>query len=197
MLHWSTTLLSGSQNRSSIPFAAAILPLYNVSFTASTPESQTLDVRPDTLSASKLPSTRRSSSTMSPAPRPTQHGRLISHPFPSLLNGRETLGRTFECSTPELDMDASIDSNLRSSHRPINSIPPAFGHRGGAQPIEQESIVGRCATCNSSVRWPKNLDVYRCSICLMINDLETFVNGTPAMHKTEICNNMRLSRKGT
>ena len=197
MPHWSTTLLSGSQNLSSTPLAVAIPPLNDVSFTASTPEPQTQDIYSDTLLASKLPSSRHSSSTLSPARRLARHGRSISHPFPSLLSGRKTLERTFEGNAPELGMDASIESNLRSSQRLINSMSPTSCHKVGAQPTEQEFIVGRCATCNSTVRWPKNLDVYRCSICLMINDLETFVNGTPAKHKMEISSSMRLSRKGT
>ena len=31
---------------------------------------------------------------------------------------------------------------------------------------------GKCATCDSSVRWPQHLEVYRCTVCLMINDLK-------------------------
>jgi E3 ubiquitin-protein ligase HECTD2 len=30
-------------------------------------------------------------------------------------------------------------------------------------------------TCDSTVRWPKELKVFRCTVCLMINDLKPIV----------------------
>lgn len=36
-------------------------------------------------------------------------------------------------------------------------------------------VTGRCATCDSTVRWPKRLSVFRCPVCSMINDLEPYI----------------------
>ena len=37
---------------------------------------------------------------------------------------------------------------------------------------EKDFVTGKCATCDSLVRWPRHLDVYRCTVCLMVNDLK-------------------------
>lgn len=42
----------------------------------------------------------------------------------------------------------------------------------GSQPKETDIVAGKCATCDSLVRWPKRLDAFRCTICLMVNDLK-------------------------
>ena len=31
---------------------------------------------------------------------------------------------------------------------------------------------GRCMTCDSDVKWPKEIDVFRCTVCHTINDLK-------------------------
>ncbi len=45
--------------------------------------------------------------------------------------------------------------------------PP--GHRPGAS---KDFVTGTCMTCGSLVRWPRELLLFRCTICLTINDLE-------------------------
>ena len=35
-------------------------------------------------------------------------------------------------------------------------------------------MTGKCVTCDSTVRWPQDLKVFRCTTCLTINDLEPF-----------------------
>lgn len=37
---------------------------------------------------------------------------------------------------------------------------------------EKDLVTGKCITCNSLVRWPRHLDVFRCTVCLMVNDLK-------------------------
>lgn len=37
---------------------------------------------------------------------------------------------------------------------------------------EKDLTTGKCMTCDSMVRWPKNLSVFRCTVCLTINDLK-------------------------
>ena len=42
---------------------------------------------------------------------------------------------------------------------------------------DKDLVTGRCATCDSLVRWPRRLSTFRCTVCLMVNDLEP--NTTP------------------
>ena len=37
---------------------------------------------------------------------------------------------------------------------------------------DEDLITGKCMTCDCMVRWPKELLVFRCTICLTINDLK-------------------------
>ena len=62
------------------------------------------------------------------------------------------------------------------------SAPPIFLHRSSdhkdrSQNQGVELRIGKCATCNSTVRWPRHLGVYRCTACLMINDLKSESGG--------------------
>lgn len=40
---------------------------------------------------------------------------------------------------------------------------------------DKEPVTGRCMTCDSTVRWPREVKVFRCVTCQTINDLEPFV----------------------
>jgi E3 ubiquitin-protein ligase HECTD2 len=40
---------------------------------------------------------------------------------------------------------------------------------------EKDLVTGKCMTCDSMVRWPKNLHVFRCTVCMTINDLKPVV----------------------
>ena len=37
---------------------------------------------------------------------------------------------------------------------------------------EKHFVTGKCSTCDSRVRWPRHLDMFRCTVCLMVNDLK-------------------------
>lgn len=43
------------------------------------------------------------------------------------------------------------------------------------QNAEISFVTGKCSTCDSRVRWPRHLDVFRCTVCLMVNDLKPSV----------------------
>ena len=68
---------------------------------------------------------------------------------------------------------------------------------------EKHLVTGRCITCDSLVRWPKHLNVFRCTVCLMINDLKPgaglLVEGREAqgLSNTTPSTNSDLLRKGT
>ena len=103
----------------------------------------------------------------SPQPRhTTRHSRSYSHPFPSLFGGNKLLNNA---------NDEDVDDRLvhQSNDQRMYSPGLSLGDMEGSQPNEGKSHVsGRCATCDSLVRWPKGLNVFRCTVCLMINDLQ-------------------------
>lgn len=57
--------------------------------------------------------------------------------------------------------------------RPLPANSPTASIQ--TMPSQQENtglITGKCATCGSSVRWPRHLHVFRCTVCLMVNHLK-------------------------
>lgn len=96
-----------------------------------------------------------------------QHGRSISHPFPSIFgSGKKKTERGEEGDEDVVDAKALLTGSL-GSH---TADQTGMARHGAAPNNEGELITGRCATCDSQVRWPKNLHVYRCTVCLMVND---------------------------
>ncbi|GAB1313321.1 Putative E3 ubiquitin-protein ligase [Madurella fahalii] len=100
-----------------------------------------------------------------PSRRP-RHTRSISHPFPSLFSStKKTSG----------SMKPSDGSGTDSGGEPTSRgkrLPPAPGHRNGSSVGSRDFATGHCMTCRALVRWPKELQVFRCTICLTINDLQ-------------------------
>ena len=148
MPSWPSRLLSGSSSLSA-PLTAPVNP-------------PRIDNAPIAIS----PNLEGSSSGASPARRPTRHGRSISHPFPSIFGNGKKL---------EFDMDTLDDEeeDFGSKNESFNNISRMASRRGVTQQAEKDLVIGRCATCDSTVRWPRHLDVYRCSVCLMVNDLKS------------------------
>ena len=146
---------------------------------------------------------RQRSDSNSLSPRPN-HGRSVSHPFPSILGGSKRIERKAVSQIPlpaELDIEELDDEMLgvRSgsnfSPMPTQKVP---------MPVDKDLVAGRCATCNTTVRWPRHLDVYRCTICHMINDLkpQQIQAQEPPIKTTSIpqgetFSTARIPRKGT
>ncbi|BAE58012.1 unnamed protein product [Aspergillus oryzae RIB40] len=94
------------------------------------------------------------------------HSRSISHPFPSPFSSRR---RNKSISKHDfLDSDDD-DDEVTYLPDPLSSSP-----RKGAPRLSpgEELTTGKCMTCNCSVRWPRNLKVFRCTECLTVNDME-------------------------
>ena len=110
-------------------------------------------------------------STNSSSPRTSQHGRAHSHPFSPDGTHRgtsNTKGNQINSARLEvLDEHSFSDpwSNVIDGHQP--TVP-----RGSPQQGDIDLARGKCATCDASMRWPRRLDVFRCSVCLMVNDLK-------------------------
>lgn len=90
------------------------------------------------------------------------HARSASQPFPSLFSNKKKLSD----SVPGT-LDSTDDESFNSSHQ--SPYKHSAAHTGSA--TERDLLQGRCMACNSGVRWPKNLSVFRCTICQTVNDL--------------------------
>ena len=86
-----------------------------------------------------------------------QHSRSRSTPFPTIVGSHDAAGK------------AGSAHDLFHGH---NALPEGSRTHGFAQDAEKDFAKGSCATCDTKVRWPRNLDTFRCTICLMVNDLK-------------------------
>lgn len=92
-----------------------------------------------------------------------QHSRSLSHPFPSIFGGGK---KPRPHAPPNGDYLPETDRYM----------PPAsYGAMGAARgpPVfdRREEETANCLTCDSKVRYPRGLTTFRCSACLMVNDL--------------------------
>lgn len=100
--------------------------------------------------------------------RHPRHGRSSSpHFLPSLADDRrkwtdeatiKTRGGILNgCESPQLTAN-TLSASIRTT-------PTQQGNA--------ELVTGKCATCGSLVRWPRHLNVFRCTVCLMVNHLKS------------------------
>ncbi|KAL7795231.1 hypothetical protein V8C37DRAFT_47878 [Trichoderma ceciliae] len=93
--------------------------------------------------------------------RKSKHSRSMSNPFPSLFSSRKRQG---SASKPSIDMDKA-DGGPAANSRQTKT------HRKGSPSRSKDFATGNCMTCASLVKWPKELKVFKCTICMTINDL--------------------------
>jgi E3 ubiquitin-protein ligase HECTD2 len=93
-----------------------------------------------------------------------RHGRSRSHPFPSLFQSK---GKR-EGGSASSSIDPAEENKLSQA---IQRSPRHATGRFSRVP-DKDLMTGNCMTCNSTVRWPKELLVFRCTVCLTINDLK-------------------------
>ena len=125
---------------------------------------------------------------------PLNHSRSFSHPFPSFFHG----GRKSDKKNPlKFDNKAydttDDDTSINGDSARRNGDGEALS-RNSSQKRNNEPVTGKCMTCDSTVRWPQGLKVYRCTTCTTINVLEPFTEirnesagpgrfGSPVPHK--------------
>jgi E3 ubiquitin-protein ligase HECTD2 len=89
----------------------------------------------------------------------------MSHPFPSLFTGKKK-------RNGEVGPIGGFESTDE------DTISPIMVRNAGHNQVEKKKVpdkdlrTGKCMTCDSMVRWPKELKVFRCTVCLTINDLK-------------------------
>ncbi|KAF5007022.1 hypothetical protein FDECE_6630 [Fusarium decemcellulare] len=102
-------------------------------------------------------------------PRRPQHTRSMSQPFPSLFSSKKKRQNSVGAPPPDLgfaDDDAAMPRQAPKNHARIPS------HTRGGPAGSKDFATGNCMTCGSLVRWPRELKVFKCTICTTVNDLE-------------------------
>lgn len=90
------------------------------------------------------------------------HSRSFSHPFPSIFGSK----RSDKKHKHGPDVDGAHDSRHEDGNTKGSSA------EGSSQRGDRQPVTGKCMTCDSTVRWPQGIKVFRCTTCLTINDLE-------------------------
>lgn len=98
-----------------------------------------------------------------PSTLPPRHARSLSNPFPSFLSGAKK--RQGSTSQPQPDLDRGDGDGAMAGPSVVNR------HRRGGPGGSKDFATGNCMTCASLMRWPKELKVFKCTICTTINDL--------------------------
>lgn len=104
--------------------------------------------------------------------RALQHGRSISHPFLSSLAGH---GRRAREGEEVIKGGVENLNDLAFSVAPASlstNVQMDTTHKTATYQRDSDLVSGKCATCDSLVRWPRHLNVFRCAVCLMVNDLK-------------------------
>ncbi|KAI0025863.1 hypothetical protein F4780DRAFT_233342 [Xylariomycetidae sp. FL0641] len=107
--------------------------------------------------------------------RPASHGRSMSHPFPSLFSSRKKKN-----AVPDNQPSAGDMLQERSYHLKPQSNPTPTPNQRRVPPGPADFATGNCMTCASLVRWPKELHVFRCTICMTINDTQPYSPTPPS-----------------
>lgn len=111
------------------------------------------------------PTATTTTSTAAASPsrnRRRSHARSISQPFPSLMNA-SALRKADKKPSTNRDFPSTVDLD--------DDEPNGVGANKIRSPSE-DMVSGRCMACNSTCRWPRHVHVFRCMICLTVNDLE-------------------------
>lgn len=111
-----------------------------------------------------------------PPSKGTSHRRSLSHPFPALFSAK----RKSPPKKPSPD-DFASDSDSEAemfglgpgsksktkAKATVHSISPSSTRPTG----DKDYASGNCMTCGALSRWPKGLKVFKCTLCMTINDL--------------------------
>ncbi|KAL2007818.1 hypothetical protein VTN00DRAFT_7800 [Thermoascus crustaceus] len=95
------------------------------------------------------------------------HSRSLSNPFPSLFSSSRKGDK--KVSKRDFLDSSDDDDDVTYAPDPRSGSPRKLSQHGA--PTE-DFLTGKCMTCDSTVRWPRGLKVFRCTVCLTVNDLE-------------------------
>jgi LSD1 subclass zinc finger protein len=119
----------------------------------------------------EIPTLRRKPQADPPNAAPLKHNRSFSHPFPSFFGGKRAERKN---SSKQEKQTVDITDDEISVHEGVGRSPNSPARNPSRNPSlkDRQPVTGKCMTCDSTVRWPQGLKVFRCSICMTINDLE-------------------------
>ncbi|KAF3921372.1 hypothetical protein ABW20_dc0108089 [Dactylellina cionopaga] len=121
----------------------------------------------------KLFTPSSSAQTSNPPERSVTPPRLISI-FPQLDESNVPTLYGHQRSKSHVPTGGVAGKNVPLGGEKVEVAPFGAMRRGRSISAMPEMKVGPCMTCASTVRWPTNLTVFRCTVCLGINDLVPF-----------------------
>ncbi|KAI9049883.1 hypothetical protein LZ554_006031 [Drepanopeziza brunnea f. sp. 'monogermtubi'] len=166
---WSSRLLSPSTRNEAGPNSANAPSLSPARPRPRISEADILD------NAYGIPILSPPSHTSYGAPRPTpspSHGRSMSHPFPSLFSSRRKRPGESAAVAEFESAEEEPDPPIGARNTNQNSTPTPKQRQ---KVPDKDLMTGNCMTCDSLVRWPKELKVFRCTVCLTINDIKPVI----------------------
>lgn len=107
-----------------------------------------------------------------PSSASLNHSRSLSHPFQSFLGGGRKPDKKNTLKTDSNIYDTTDDDTSINADSARYNGSGKSPSRNASQQSNKEPVKGKCMTCDSTVRWPQGLKVYRCTTCMTINDLE-------------------------
>jgi len=123
----------------------------------------------------EIPTLHRKPVAEPPESHSLKHHRSFSHPFPSFFGSKKSA----EKKTAGRHNVNGSSNNVGGDHHDRwedepNLSKSSLSENAGQKP-DRQPATGKCMTCDSTVRWPQGLKVYRCTTCLTINDLEPYI----------------------
>ncbi|TKA64535.1 hypothetical protein B0A55_11623 [Friedmanniomyces simplex] len=179
---WSSRLLSTGSSSSSTPTRSSTAdPQRN--------NNKPLPRSPAQVTFDAPPTLHHERSPASP-PRPPGggarqhlHGRSVSHPLPKIFSKKKStrdLAGGFHNTDVPLDSDDLVpvlDEQPAPGPAPQAQPTPTHaissGKRGGKLPEDESNKIARtCMCCASKLSVPRELEKFRCQVCLTVNDLK-------------------------
>lgn len=158
-------------NRGTGPTSTNTVSLTRTRGHAKLTEADLLELAYGVPSLHTSPNVQSSSNASSQAPPTTKHDRSMSHPFPSLFHSRQ--------KRQGINALSASDSSDGDNHILPSQSASRIVTSKHTRPPDKILVTGKCMTCDSTVRWPKELLVFRCTVCLTINDLKPQVATSP------------------
>ncbi|KAJ3497775.1 hypothetical protein NLG97_g1640 [Lecanicillium saksenae] len=98
-----------------------------------------------------------------PKPGQARHSRSMSHPFPAMINATDAPSSSY------LGQNRFPDER-RDGRTMTRQMDKGARKLGGSS--NNDFSTGNCMTCGGLVRWPGNINVFKCTTCATVNDLE-------------------------
>lgn len=157
---WPSRLLSGSSGPSQNQSSTSPLQRNSNKPLTSFPQGTQPTSTPTPLSPSRANSTPSREHT---------HNRSASHPLPRLFSRKKSTQNLGGAVAPDTTVDDASVPVLNDNRFTTSPTRVVSGKR---RLDEDPSATRYCMCCSSKLRFPKELKVFRCTVCLTINDLE-------------------------